>query len=134
MKNIILALSVCFVAFNVLAQDPSIKYPCHFEAKGNPIITYMHTADPSCHVWVDGQLWMYCSHDNDTTKSYKSMDGYHVFSTKDLIHWTDWGEVLHSRDVKWGVSGYMWAPDCACLLYTSPSPRDGLLSRMPSSA
>ena len=28
-----------------------------------------------------------------------------------------------------GVSGY-----CDCLLYTSPSPRDGLLSRMPSSA
>ena len=24
--------------------------------------------------------------------------------------------------------------DCVCLLYTSPSPRDGLLSRMPSSA
>ena len=26
------------------------------------------------------------------------------------------------------------ARDRACLLYTSPSPRDGLLSRMPSSA
>ena len=25
-------------------------------------------------------------------------------------------------------------PDNICLLYTSPSPRDGLLSRMPSSA
>ena len=25
-------------------------------------------------------------------------------------------------------------PDWTCLLYTSPSPRDGLLSRMPSSA
>ena len=25
-------------------------------------------------------------------------------------------------------------PDGGCLLYTSPSPRDGLLSRMPSSA
>ena len=25
-------------------------------------------------------------------------------------------------------------PDKSCLLYTSPSPRDGLLSRMPSSA
>ena len=24
--------------------------------------------------------------------------------------------------------------NCLCLLYTSPSPRDGLLSRMPSSA
>ena len=27
-----------------------------------------------------------------------------------------------------------WAQFCGCLLYTSPSPRDGLLSRMPSSA
>ena len=26
------------------------------------------------------------------------------------------------------------ASDLSCLLYTSPSPRDGLLSRMPSSA
>ena len=26
------------------------------------------------------------------------------------------------------------AVTCLCLLYTSPSPRDGLLSRMPSSA
>ena len=26
------------------------------------------------------------------------------------------------------------APNGICLLYTSPSPRDGLLSRMPSSA
>ena len=42
-------------------------------------------------------------------------------------------------------SGYAWASkltstttrhvlSCLCLLYTSPSPRDGLLSRMPSSA
>ena len=29
------------------------------------------------------------------------------------------------------MSGYCY---CICLLYTSPSPRDGLLSRMPSSA
>src|SRR5680860_639123 len=27
-----------------------------------------------------------------------------------------------------------WEPTLTCLLYTSPSPRDGLLSRMPSSA
>ena len=29
---------------------------------------------------------------------------------------------------------YMHTPDYACLLYTSPSPRDATLSRMPSSA
>ena len=48
----------------------------------------------------------------------------------------------------WGASGYWFATSpgllitilslaggyVVCLLYTSPSPRDGLLSRMPSSA
>ena len=32
------------------------------------------------------------------------------------------------------VEHYLAALLVACLLYTSPSPRDGLLSRMPSSA
>ena len=41
--------------------------------------------------------------------------------------------------VQEGVIGLVQAvrkfnPDMDCLLYTSPSPRDGLLSRMPSSA
>ena len=36
----------------------------------------------------------------------------------------------HGLEVVEGVLGEA----CACLLYTSPSPRDGLLSRMPSSA
>ena len=36
-----------------------------------------------------------------------------------------------------GIFSVMWSEHCSyksCLLYTSPSPRDGLLSRMPSSA
>ena len=38
--------------------------------------------------------------------------------------------------VKEGSASVKWdgAPAIFCLLYTSPSPRDGLLSRMPSSA
>ena len=37
------------------------------------------------------------------------------------------------------IMNYLWRDGkfwltCTCLLYTSPSPRDGLLSRMPSSA
>ena len=32
------------------------------------------------------------------------------------------------------TGGTLKAPVKSCLLYTSPSPRDGLLSRMPSSA
>ena len=34
----------------------------------------------------------------------------------------------------YGTNGFKLAMDTTCLLYTSPSPRDGLLSRMPSSA
>ena len=55
----------------------------------------------------------------------------------------------HPDDAEWGCSGsvakwtrlgwdvvYVLCTDGSkgCLLYTSPSPRDGLLSRMPSSA
>ncbi len=80
---------------------------------GNPIIRHLRTADPSCHVWSDGKLWVYASHDQDTATDYASMDGYHVFSTPDLVTWTDHGEMLHSKNVPWVQGGYMWAPDCA---------------------
>ena len=37
--------------------------------------------------------------------------------------------------IGWGDKGfYLETPTWACLLYTSPSPRDGATSRMPSSA
>eukprot|EP01016_Furgasonia_blochmanni_P012725 TRINITY_DN16363_c0_g1_i1.p2 TRINITY_DN16363_c0_g1~~TRINITY_DN16363_c0_g1_i1.p2 ORF type:complete len:103 (-),score=2.58 TRINITY_DN16363_c0_g1_i1:10-318(-) len=43
----------------------------------------------------------------------------------------DW---CHQQDWVSARRGLLWAPMYSCLLYTSPSPRDGLLSRMPSSA
>jgi beta-xylosidase len=83
------------------------------ERATNPFVKHMFTADPSAHVWEDGRLYVYPSSDTKG-KGYKAMDGYHVFSTDDMIHWTDHGEILHSRDVEWsGGPGWMWAPDCA---------------------
>ena len=38
------------------------------------------------------------------------------------------------RRVKWAEGGEDDVSGGGCLLYTSPSPRDGLLARMPSSA
>ena len=40
--------------------------------------------------------------------------------------------LLLKKENGWEAVSYAWNDDC--LLYTSPSPRDGLLSRMPSSA
>ncbi len=80
----------------------------------NPIIKHMRTADPSAHVWKDGKtVWLYCSHDMDTAMNYSSMDEQHVFSSTDMINWTDHGIALQSKDISWGVPGFIWAPDCA---------------------
>jgi len=81
----------------------------------NPIITSMYTADPSAHVWKKGRLYLYASHDVDPPRGCDLMDKYHVFSTKDMKHWKDHGEILNSKQVSWGrpEGGFMWAPDCA---------------------
>ena len=51
--------------------------------------------------------------------------------------WTEVSDIATARGYS-GAGGSGYASSAAiifgCLLYTSPSPRDGLLSRMPSSA
>ncbi len=85
------------------------------ERRSNPFVSHMFTADPSAHVWEDGRLYVYPSTDNAPPRGYKTMDGYHVFSTEDMITWKDHGEILNSGQVAWGrkEGGFMWAPDCA---------------------
>ncbi|MCL6457587.1 MAG: family 43 glycosylhydrolase [Gorillibacterium sp.] len=85
------------------------------ETSKNPVITSIFTADPSAHVWEDGRIYIYASHDVDPARGCDLMDHYHVFSSDDMVHWTDEGEILSSDDVTWGrpEGGFMWAPDCA---------------------
>lgn len=77
----------------------------------------LYTADASAHVWNDGRLYLYASHDMEPARGCDRMDRYHVFSTDDLRTWTDHGEILSAADVAeqdgWGIPGWMWAPDCA---------------------
>lgn len=77
----------------------------------------LYTADPSAHVWADGRLYVYASHDMEPTEGCDRMDRYHIFSTTDMKNWTDHGEIMNSATVKahvgMGIDGFMWAPDCA---------------------
>lgn len=84
-------------------------------AQKNPFITNMYTADPSAHVWQDGRLYVYPSHDIAPPRGCDLMDQYHVYSTDDMVNWVDHGEILRASQVKWGrpEGGFMWAPDCA---------------------
>lgn len=81
----------------------------------NPIINTIYTADPSAHVWEDGRVYIYASHDMDPARGCDLMDRYHVYSSADMVNWQDEGEILRSEDVSWGrpEGGFMWAPDCA---------------------
>lgn len=84
----------------------------------NPFIKHMYTADPSAHVWEDGRLYIYASHDIAPARGCDLMDKYHVFSTVDMVNWTDHGQILEAADVPWGKplandAKFMWAPDCA---------------------
>jgi arabinoxylan arabinofuranohydrolase len=80
----------------------------------NPFVRSIFTADPSARVWKDGRLYVYCSHDIAPPRGCDLMDQYHVFSTDDMLHWTDHGEILRASQVPWGrkEGGFMWAPDC----------------------
>src|SRR5678810_603449 len=84
-------------------------------AQKNPFITEMYTADPSAHVWQDGRLYVYASHDITPPRGCDLMDQYHVFSTDDMVHWKDHGEILRATQVPWSTpdGNFMWAPDCA---------------------
>ena len=77
-----------------------------------PLISHIYAADPSGHVWPTDTttLWLYTSHDAPGTNHHATMFDYHVFSTKDLVHWTDYGRVLSLNDVNWAI-GYAWAID-----------------------
>lgn len=97
----------------VLSQ--TITYPHHFVFTGNPLVRTTGASDPSVHVW-DGKVWMYTSKDH--APGYSAMDGYNVFSSADLIHWTDHGEIFNStmlNKASWGETqkGWMWAPGAA---------------------
>jgi GH43 family beta-xylosidase len=80
----------------------------------NPFIESIFTADPSARTWDGETVYVYASHDMDPARGCDLMDRYHIFSSKDMLNWTDEGEILRSDDVSWGrpEGGFMWAPDC----------------------
>jgi hypothetical protein len=78
----------------------------------NPLIWHVYAADPSAHVWPEdtNTLWLYTSHDVPGTNTHATMFNYRVFSTKDLVNWTDHGQVLSVDNVDWAIS-HAWAID-----------------------
>jgi len=72
----------------------------------NPIVQTIYTADPAP-VVVGHTLYLYAGHDEDKS-TWFTMKNWHVFSTKDMVNWTDLGSPLSLKTFAW-VKDSAWA-------------------------
>ena len=75
----------------------------------NPIIQTMYTADPAPMVY-NGKMYLYTSHDEDES-TWFTMNNWKLYSTEDMVNWTDHGIVLSSKPFDW-AKGDAWAMHC----------------------
>ena len=70
----------------------------------NPIIQTMYTADPAPVIFRD-TLFLYTGRDEDEApaKSYL-MREYRLFTTTDMVNWTDRGAPLKTSQISWSVN------------------------------
>jgi hypothetical protein len=84
----------------------------------NPIIRDQFSADPTARVFK-GRVYVFPSHDilakpGQGRVGWFCMADYHVFSSSNLVDWTDHGVIVSQNKVNWvdSTSFSMWAPDC----------------------
>jgi len=74
----------------------------------NPIVQTNYTADPAPMVH-DGTLYLYTSHDEDVTvNNFFTMNDWRLYSTVDMVNWTDHGSPAGYKTFSWGT-GDAWA-------------------------
>lgn len=116
--------------------DPERLKALNASALSPPLVTHIHTADPSAHVF-EGRVYVYPSHDiergvgfNDNGDHFM-MEDYHVFrQDSPESEAVDCGVALHLDQVPW-AHRQMWAPDAAekdgtYYLYFPAKREDGL--------
>ncbi|WP_204061785.1 glycoside hydrolase family 43 protein, partial [Microbispora corallina] len=72
----------------------------------NPIIQTIYTADPAPLVY-NGRVYLYTGHDEDNS-TYFTMKDWRVWSSTDMVNWTDHGSPLSVATFSWAKSD-AWA-------------------------
>jgi arabinoxylan arabinofuranohydrolase len=84
----------------------SVPSPCWAD---NPIVQTFYTADPAPVVYGD-RLYVYASHDEDVTvNDFYTMNDWRLYSTVDMVNWTDHGTPAAGSDFSWFTDN-AWAP------------------------
>ena len=90
--------------------------------------------------WASTLTWNYVdgyaqtTRENETVKPVGTLDAHVAWKVTPAATVSFIVQNLADKRPSWDSSTAFFDFTQACLLYTSPSPRDGLLSRMPSSA
>lgn len=81
----------------------------------NPIIQTKFTADPAPLVYKD-TVYLYTSHDEDDAGPGMGkflMKDWLLYTSTDMVNWTDHGVVASLKDFRWGKQANgAWAPQC----------------------
>lgn len=74
----------------------------------NPIIQTKYTADPAPMVYGD-RFYIYTGHDEEVTlDGFYTMNDWNVYSSADMVNWTDHGTALSYQEFAW-AQGDAWA-------------------------
>ena len=73
----------------------------------NPIVQTVYTPDPAPMVY-DDTVYLYTGHDEDSATDWFGMNEWRVYSSKDMVNWTDHGSPLKYSDFSW-AKGDAWA-------------------------
>ncbi|WP_286753591.1 MULTISPECIES: glycoside hydrolase family 43 protein [Sphingobacterium] len=75
----------------------------------NPIVQTAYTADPAPMVY-NNRLYLYTTQDQEES-TWFTMNNWRVYSTIDMVNWTDHGAILSYTDFDW-AKGDAWAAQC----------------------
>lgn len=92
----------------MLKQKWGENAPYHFQSWGNPIIRHKYTADPATMTAGD-RLWVYTGHDVAGKQQGYTLRDWCVFSTTDMVNWTEYPTPLKITDFTWDKSGAAYA-------------------------
>ena len=97
-RKVFITLVLLFMA----AQTPAFA--------DNPIVQTLYTSDPAPMVH-DGILYVYTGHD-EPGSTYYTMYDWRLYSTTDMVNWTDHGAVFAPTEFSWAKPGDAWAAQC----------------------
>lgn len=79
-----------------------------FYTGSNPIINYKYTADPAALVYND-KVYIYAGHDESLSCDSYALKEWLVFSSDDMVNWTEHPVPLQAKDFEWANDNEAWA-------------------------